>query len=432
MMNQEYPYKNNPDDNYQSYPGTQGYGFTMRDSAPGWTYGAMTPAPQKEKKPHKGLKAIAAVAAVAVIGFGSGYLGSSVAVRNGDAAGSPMTVTESQTSPPVLYTAASSNTDGSESLVQQVAAATADSVVEITTESVQTDRYFRQFIGSGAGSGVIISADGYIVTNNHVIEDASKITVTLRNGTQYPASLIGTDEKTDVAVIKVNAAGLQPAVMGDSSTLQVGEPAIVIGNPLGQLGGTVTNGIISALDREITVEDGYTMTLLQTNAAINPGNSGGALFNERGELVGIVNAKSGGTSSSGTTIEGLGFAIPINTAKPVIVDLMTHGYVQGRITLGFTTIEVDDAITAMMYGLNSTGIYINQVESGSNAEKAGFQSGDRIVSIDGVAVNSTEEINAALEGRKVGDTVTIVIVRGSRQGQASLVLEEYKGEGLSM
>ncbi len=394
---------------------------------PNWGYGAPIPPPGKPRRSgRKALKVIAAGLAVVVIGFGSGYLGS-VAASSSRSGG----LLEAPAQPPVLNTStASENTDGSESLVQKVAGATANSVVEITTEGVVTDAFYRQSIQSGAGSGVIISADGYIVTNHHVVADSSKITVTLRDGSQYTAALIGTDSKTDVAVIKVDAENLQPAVLGDSSTLQVGEPAIVIGNPLGQLGGTVTNGIISALDRQITV-DGQSMTLLQTNAAINPGNSGGALFNERGELVGIVNSKTGGTSG-GTTIEGLGFAIPINIAKPVIEDLITFGYVQGRISLGITTLDINDAITAMLYGLNSTGVYIAQVESGSNAEKAGLRSGDRILSLNGSTIESSSQITAILDGCSIGDQVTILISRGGRQGQATLVLEEYKGQGLSI
>lgn len=442
MNNPNWNQGNSPSDSYnsqqQSYPqypsGTQPSNDPPRPNEyqasymPNWGYGTPTPPPPKPKsrgRGRKALKVIAAGLAVVVLGFGSGYLGSSVASSQAHG------FIETPVQPPVINTStASGNTDGSESLVQQVAAATANSVVEITTEAVVTDQFYRQSISSGAGSGVIISADGYIVTNNHVIENSNKITVTLRDGTQYTATLVGTDSKTDIAVIKIDAEGLQPAVLGDSSTLQVGQPAIVIGNPLGQLGGTVTNGIISALDRQI-VMDGHTMTLLQTNAAINPGNSGGALFNERGELVGIVNAKSGGTSG-GTTIEGLGFAIPINIAKPVMEDLITYGYVQGRISLGITTLDINDAITAMLYGVNSTGVYIAQVESGSNAEKAGLRSGDRIMSMNGTTIESGSQITAILDGCSIGDEVTILISRGGRQGQATLVLEEYKGQGLSI
>ena len=283
--------------------------------------------------------------------------------------------------------------------------------------------YMRQTVSEGAGSGVILTSDGYIATNNHVIEGASKITVTLKDGTSYSAKLIGTDSQGDVAVVKIDATGLQPAVIGDSSTLQVGDVAVAVGNPLGQLGGTVTDGIISALDRQIDL-DGKSMTLLQTNAAINPGNSGGGLFNDKGELIGIVVAKS-----SGSGIEGLGFAIPINTAKDLIDQIMEYGYVKGRIDLGFTTVDVSNAQIAMMYRLSSTGVYIDDVTEGSNAQSTGFRSGDRIVSFNGAEISSGDDLTKAVQNCKVGDTVEIIIVRNGQKYSGSLTLEESKPAG---
>lgn len=186
-------------------------------------------------------------------------------------------------------------------------------MVEVTTEAVTTNAFFGQYVQSGAGSGVIITEDGYIITNNHVVSGASQVTVRTSDGTEYPATVVGADSKTDIAVLKIEATGLTPAVVGDSDSLQVGEFTLAVGNPLGELGGTVTDGIISALDREVTVEN-QTMNLLQTNAAVSPGNSGGGLFNERGELIGIVNAKS-----SGQNAEGLGLRDPCQ-----------HGHSGGR------------------------------------------------------------------------------------------------------
>ncbi|MDR0570064.1 MAG: trypsin-like peptidase domain-containing protein, partial [Clostridiales Family XIII bacterium] len=229
--------------------------------------------------------------------------------------------------------------------VAETAALVKNSVVEISTETAQTFGRLGQYISQGAGSGVVITADGYIVTNYHVIKDARAINVKLADGKDYPASVKGSDAKTDLAVIKINQNGLTPAVQGNSAVLKVGDPAIAVGNPLGELGGTVTAGIISALDREIQIDD-ETFSLLQTDAAINPGNSGGGLFNMSGELVGVVNAKS-----SGTEIEGLGFAIPINTAKPVISDLIAYGYVRGRIDTGLTLVDVQNSRTAFMYNV---------------------------------------------------------------------------------
>ena len=237
--------------------------------------------------------------------------------------------------------------------IPSVAALTQNSVVEIRTESVTNSLFLRQFVTEGAGSGVIISEDGYIVTNNHVIQDARAITVALHDGTTYEAQLIATDSKMDIGVIKIEASGLTPAILGDSDSLSVGEPVVAVGNPLGQLGGTVTDGIVSALDREIILNN-ERRNLLQTNAAINPGNSGGGLFNADGELVGIVVAKS-----SGEDVEGLGFAIPINDAKPIIEDLIAQGYVGGRVSLGVTALDLTSPQLAAQYGYKTPGVYIS-------------------------------------------------------------------------
>lgn len=372
--------------------------------------------PRRSKRPRKqGMKGMAAVLALSVMlsgvaGFGGGYLASQM---NQTEADESTGVSASNVS--YVQTA---STSGSMS-VADVAEKTADSVVEITTETVTTNGWMGQMVESGAGSGVIISEDGYIVTNNHVIEDASKITVRLRNGQEYAATLVGTDAKTDVAVIKIEATGLQAAVMGDSDSLRVGETAVVIGNPLGELGGTVTEGIISALDREIQLGDEY-MTLLQTDAAINPGNSGGGLFNDRGELVGIVVAK---TSAEG--IEGLGFAIPINIAKDVIGQLETNGYVSGRADLGMDLVDVSSIQTAWQYGVSSTGVYVQKLTN-TISQQAGFQPGDRIVAINGTEVSSVAEVNKILDSCQIGDQVEVTVIRGRQQGTLTMTLPEYQ------
>jgi serine protease Do len=301
--------------------------------------------------------------------------------------------------------------------IPEIASIALKSVVEITTETVQTGSRMRQYISQGAGSGVIITQDGYIVTNHHVIEGASRITVTTSEGRNYTATLVGTDKRTDLAVIKIDAEGLQPAVFGNSDELVVGELAVAVGNPLGELGGTVTEGIISALNRDIII-DGEKMNLLQTSAAINPGNSGGGLFNSRGQLIGIVNAKS-----SGLGIEGLGFAIPINTVKEVVEQIMTYGYVRGRVDLGVTLIDVTDIRTALMYRLQNMGVYVLEVTD----EDSLFQPGDRIVSIDGVEVEGSDQVEEIIQQHKVGDVLDVVIQRGRRLLQVRLVLKEAKG-----
>jgi len=309
---------------------------------------------------------------------------------------------------------------GSELTVADVASLTASTVVEITTETVTTDSWMQQYVTNGAGSGVIISQDGYLITNNHVIDGAGKITVRLNNGTEYAALLIGTDRKTDVALLKINATGLTPAVLGDSERLKVGDTAIAIGNPLGKLGGTVTEGIISALDRELSI-DGKIMSLLQTDAAINPGNSGGGLFNEKGELIGIVVAKS-----SGSDVEGLGFAIPVNVAKSIANDLLKYGYVKGRIDTGMTFLDLTTAQKALLYGVRHLGVYVRSVETGSNAASAGFKAGDRITNVGSTAITNEAVLMQTLEQYSVGDMVSFTVVRDGYSGQLSLKLTEYK------
>ncbi len=303
--------------------------------------------------------------------------------------------------------------------IPEVAELVKNSVVEITTEQIVTGSFMQQYVSEGAGSGVLITADGYIVTNHHVIDGATNINVRLADGKEHKAKLIGSDAKTDLAVIKIDAKELKPAAVGASSELLVGEEVVAVGNPLGKLGGTVTQGIISALDREITI-DNTTMRLLQTDTAINPGNSGGGMFNTSGQLVGIINAKS-----AGEEIEGLGFAIPIDTAKAVVEDLIGHGYVTGRVDPGFVFVEINDTMTAMMYRVNELGLYISSVGEGSDAEKAGFKSGDYVLKIEGKEISTEAEANAAIDGKKVGETLTVVVKRNGQEKSITLTLSEY-------
>ena len=376
-----------------------------------WAAAPQPPAPREKPRRDRRKSAFAAVMAACMVfslgcGFGGGYLASrlnSTASSSGASGGQP-----------VFYQSVSNNTNKGSLSVAEVAAKAADSVVEINTETVSSSFYGGQRVSQSAGSGVILSADGYIVTNNHVVAGADSITVRTRDGKSYAANLVGTDPDTDLAVLKIEASGLTPAVLGSSDDLVVGETAVAIGNPLGELGGTVTSGIISALSREVTI-DNQTMTLLQTNAAINPGNSGGGLFNSNGELVGVVNAKY---AKEG--VEGLGFAIPINTAKPVIEQLISQGYVSGRVDTGFTPIDLTDEATAMQYRVSRTGVYVYEVTTNTD----GFQSGDLLLSIDGKDIDSMSDYNAALQGRSVGDQLAVVVLRGNRQLPLTLTLRD--------
>ncbi len=304
---------------------------------------------------------------------------------------------------------------GKDLTVAQVAALVGQSVVEITTTHVKTSIGYEQYITSGAGSGVIFDQNGtkgYIVTNYHVIEGADEITVRIKNGdsyNDYKATYLAGDAAEDIAVITVTVNAdhtLSRAVFGDSDKLIVGEEVVAIGNPLGQLGGTVTDGIISALDREIIVEDN-TMVLLQTNAAINPGNSGGGLFNMAGELVGIVNAKQ---SSAG--IEGLGFAIPANVVVKDIGDILELGYIAGRVTLGIV----------VQYGQLSgqMGVFV------TNAGNTQFRYGDRILKINDTAVSSLSDYNKLVKELSVGQTASVQVARDGRIVTVNVTAQENK------
>ncbi|MBQ3141754.1 MAG: trypsin-like peptidase domain-containing protein [Clostridia bacterium] len=283
----------------------------------------------------------------------------------------------------------------------------ADSVVAINVSGVAYDYFNREYPSEGAGSGVIISSDGYIVTNCHVVSGGTKITVFLNNGDVYDAKLIGQYAEGDLALIKIEASGLTAAKLSDSSTLRVGDSVIAIGNPLGELQGTVTTGIVSALERDMVI-DGQQMVLMQTNAAINSGNSGGGLFDSNGELIGIVTAK---TSAAG--VEGLGFFIPINNAKPVIAELKQHGYVTGRPYVGIATVDIANSFAARMNGVSWLGAYVSSVDPDSPAAQYGLRAVDYIVSVDGQEISHAAQVDDIIAGKKVGDTITFVVYRNN-------------------
>lgn len=306
---------------------------------------------------------------------------------------------------------------GSPLSIQEIVAKNENSVVAITTESVTTDTWLGQYVTKGAGSGVIISADGYIATNNHVIDNASNIKVTFHDGTAIKATLVATDEQTDLAVLKVEKTGLIPAAFGDSDALSVGDLAVAIGNPLGQLAGSATEGIISGLEREITL-DGRTMKLIQTSAAINPGNSGGGLFDQHGNLIGIVVAKS-----AGSEIEGLGFVIPSNLAKKITSSLIESGYVEGRAAAGISIIDLTDSSKAMKYGVQITGVYISEL-NGNNAKKSGLEVGDLVYYLDDDKITSGTQLISLIQEHEPGDKVVFTVVRNNELKKIDLVLED--------
>lgn len=299
-------------------------------------------------------------------------------------------------------------------------------VCGIATE-VTTNIWGQTATNSCTGSGFVLTADGYIVTNNHVVADADAGTIIVRlySGEEYPAAVIGTDSMNDVALLKIDAEGLQTVTVGDSDAIEVGETVEAIGNPLGELTFTMTAGYISALDREINT-DGAPINMLQTDAAINAGNSGGPLFDMNGNVIGITTAKYSGSTASGASIEGIGFAIPINDVLHVVYDLQRYGRVTGRAYLGVTVQELD-ATVAATYNLPS-GPQIVTVEPGSCAETAGMQPSDIIVEFDGREIGSYTDLASALSKRRAGDTVTMKIYRAGARLELTLTLDERPGE----
>lgn len=425
-------YSNNyQNPNTNAYDNYQSNGYTAQNqqsqnvynsqpygTAPNHSANAKPPKAKKPKKQRKPISRGGIAIALAVtmvfscgLGFGGGYLANKV---NTSTSGS-LNITKTSNSGTTTTASSTSKANSTSEIVKK----TADSVVEISTESVVTGSFAQQYVQQGAGSGVIISQDGYILTNNHVINGANSVKVRLRDSTEYDATIVGSDSDNDIALLKVNATGLSPATFGDSNSLAVGDYVVAIGNPLGELGGTVTDGIISALARKVTIEDTQ-MTLLQTNAQVNPGNSGGGLFNANGELVGIVNAKQ-----SATEVEGIAFAIPINNVLDILSDLKEYGYVTGKVDLGIDFTDITSDETAFYYGVNQTGCYVLSVDSGSNAEKAGVTRGDLVTKVNDTDVSSSSDITAALEKAEVGDTVTFTVSRRGTSKTISFVLEEY-------
>ena len=313
---------------------------------------------------------------------------------------------------------------------EEIAAKVRPSVVGIVTYDVGTS-----LTATGAGSGIIMSSDGYILTNAHVVSGSSGIVVVLDNDEEYEAKVVGIDEKTDIAVVKIEATGLTPAEFGNSDELVVGERIVAIGNPTGlNLAGSTTQGIVSGLQRNITVrtDDGNTISIeaIQVDAAINPGNSGGALINKYGQVVGINSSKL-----SSTQIEGIGFAIPMNTAKPIVDDLVTYGYVKGRVKLGITYYGISE-VTGAMTGY-TPGLLVSAIDETADVYAKGVRVGDTITQIDGKDVRDAEDIQGILDGKVPGDTVKLTVYRVSVTGKQStftvdVKLEEDKGNSTNL
>ena len=301
----------------------------------------------------------------------------------------------------------------------QVYAQNVRSVVLINC-TVTGSAYGQTYSGTSTGSGFVLTEDGYVVTNAHVVDGASSVSVMLHDGTEYPAVLVGTDKTNDVAVLKVEAEGLQAVELGSSSDLIVGDQVVAIGNPLGELTSTMTVGYVSAKDRNVNT-DGTTINMIQTDAAINSGNSGGPMFNMYGQVVGITTAKYSGESASGATIEGIGFAIPLDDVMPLIEDLINYGYINSAY-LGVLVSDMD-AETASYYGL-PVGAYVQEAVEGYCAKAAGVQAKDIIVAVGSHKVGSVSDLTKALRQFEAGETTTVTVYRGGAELVLEIVLDE--------
>ncbi len=419
-------------------------------TAPGQTHHQ----PQPKKKKGSGKKLLlgcVAVLAAAAICFGAGYAGAQTVYQNKNRVVLQQ-VTAEPSSAEAGQTAAGALTG------EQIAAKVEDSVVAITTEIMTKSNYwFGSYVASGAGSGVIISEDGYILTAAHVINGASKITVELRDGATYPATVVGSYVNGDIAVVKIEATGLKAAEVADSSQVKQGAACYAVGNPEGRFSGSISDGIVSALDRTISVQvensdqssqsnrgslydmfyggssySTVTLHVIQMTAAVSPGNSGGALFNDQGQLIGIVSAKSSDTDS-----EGLGFAIPSNTAMEIASQLIANGSYEApegsegqqsgvtpttnKAILGITVQQIT-AQQAAQYSMTA-GVYIFGVTS-QEAKDAGLQVGDRIISVDEVMVSQSSDVTDYLAGKQPGDTVEVNVEREGKLVSASVTLQQ--------
>ncbi len=371
--------------------------------------------PQKESFFKKtGTKVAALVLCCALAGGAAGYGGAMLAR-------SSRSSTTLQQSSRTVSQVSVKKVDGQTLMsAAEVYASTVNSVVSINCSAVSTNIFGQSVESASSGSGFIITQDGYIVTNHHVISGASSVTVTLHDGTEYPATVVGSDSDYDVAVLKVEATGLTAVTLGDSGNVNVGDSVLAIGNPLGELTFSMSQGIVSCCDRAINV-DGTPFNMIQVDASINPGNSGGPLMNLYGEVVGIVSAKY--SNYSNTTVEGLGFAIPINDVQTIITDIMENGQVTDKPALSITAGTMTEQMAAQYQLSTKKGVFVYSVNKGGAGDNAGLQMGDVITKLGDAEITSMEELSAAKKNYKAGDTVTVTFWRGDEEKTTQLTFD---------
>ena len=381
--------------------------------------------PWEEKKPKKnrlGLKIAALALACALIGgaAGAGITHHAFASARGS--------TQIEVSDRQVAEVRQVKVDGKQQLTMpEVYAANVNSTVGITT-SITTNYWGYQTTAAASGSGFILTADGYILTNYHVIENSDSVKVTMYDGTSYDATIVGYDESNDIAVLKIDATGLTPVVLGDSDKLNVGDSVVAIGNPLGELTFSLTSGAVSALNREVTLSSNVTMDLIQTDCAINSGNSGGALFNLYGEVIGITNAKYSSSGSSGeASIDNIGFAIPINSVRSIVESIIKNGYIV-KPYIGVSVEDVSSEMTS--YGLPA-GAVVRSVTDGAPAAQAGLQANDIITAVDGAEITGSNDLVQIVTAKKAGDTLKLSVYRQGQTLELTVTVAEQKQSALA-
>ena len=365
----------------------------------------VTNTPAQPKKHHRGAgRVVALLLSCAVISAACGF-GGAILAQNGSSAGKTTVQQSNRTATTVNVKKVDGQTLMSPA---EVYASTVNSVVSINCSAVSTNIFGQQTESASSGSGFIYTADGYIVTNQHVIANASSINVTLYNGDTYPATLVGSDSDYDVAVLKIDAKDLPAVTLGNSTDVNVGDNVMAIGNPLGELTFSMSSGIVSCVNRAINVE-GTPFNMIQVDASINPGNSGGPLMNLYGEVVGIVSAKY--STYSSTTVEGLGFAIPIDDVKSIITDIMENGAVTGKAYMAVTVGTMNSQMAAQ-YSIDiDQGVFVYSVVKGGAGDKAGLRLGDVITKMGDTTLTSRQDLSAALKSYRAGDTATLTVFR---------------------
>ena len=391
------------------------------------------PVPEQKKKSGKAGKIVALLLACALVGGGSGFGAAALMQKN--AAAQPQSTTQTSSDASVMLEAkrqaaalqVASVDTGKVLTPSEVYAQNVNSTVGITT-SITTNYFGYQTTSAAAGSGFILTQDGYILTNYHVVEGSNSIKVTTYDGTSYDAQLIGYDESNDIAVLKIDASDLTPVVLGDSDTLNVGDSVVAIGNPLGELTFSLTTGVVSALDRPVTLSTGTTMNLIQTDCAINSGNSGGALFNLYGEVIGITNAKYSSSSSSSTaSIDNIGFAIPINHVLSIVKSIIEKGYIS-KPYVGVSVSDVNQQ--TQLYGIPA-GAAVQAVSDGSPAAEAGLQAGDVITSVNGTEITGSSDLVSLVSEAAIGDMLTMTVYRQGSTMELTVTVGEQVQSALA-